>query len=89
MTRSFSCHLLDMLAEVPGSTQEKRMPPSISLNARTHGCWTPMWATQLYSDCQMGTPPPRPATCLGVHCQTNPGSFNRFIISISVSTSPS
>jgi hypothetical protein len=85
MTRTASNHLLDMLAEVPDPCKKKRgSPPPVSLDARTHGCRTPMWLTQLYTDCQMNTLPLRPAKRLGVYCETNPGGIN---VSLSLSTS--
>ena len=83
MTSISPRHLLDMLAEVADPRKQKT-PPPVSRDACAHGCRSPMWLTQLYSDCQMGTPSPCAATCLGIHGETNRGSIN---LSLSLSAS--
>lgn len=74
--KNFFLPLTDYVSKSPGSTQEKRTPPPLSINARTHSHRTPVWTTQLYTDCQMGTHTPKPAKRLGVHGETNPRSLN-------------
>ena len=45
---------MDMLAEVPDPRNKKGKRQPISFGARTHGCRSLVWTTQLYTDRQMG-----------------------------------
>ena len=60
--KNFS-HLLDMLAEVP-DPRKKKGSASLSFDALADVVGS---CVDIYTDCQMGTPPPRPATGFGFH----------------------